>query len=84
MQRSRLALLLGAITLVVAASGAWALWSNRDQGPVFRTAQVRHGDLVATISATGTLEPQAAVDVGAQVQGVIMAFGTDRQGKEIN
>jgi HlyD family secretion protein len=45
---------------------------------------VRRGDLVATISATGTVEPEAAVDVGAQVAGVIIAFGKDRHGEPIN
>jgi HlyD family secretion protein len=39
---------------------------------------------VATISAAGTVEPVAAVDIGAQVAGVISAFGKDRGGKPIN
>jgi HlyD family secretion protein len=51
---------------------------------MFRTVPVKRGDLVATISATGTLEPEAAVDIGAQVAGVIIAFGKDKRGKDIN
>ena len=31
----------------------------------FITAQVRRGDLVAAIGATGTVEPEQVVDVGA-------------------
>jgi HlyD family secretion protein len=38
---------------------------------------VKKGDLLATISATGTLEPEEVVDVGAQVQGQILEFGKD-------
>ena len=45
---------------------------------------MRRGDLVATISATGTIEPDAAVDIGAQVAGVVISFGKDKRGKEIN
>jgi HlyD family secretion protein len=45
---------------------------------------VKRGDLVATISATGTLEPEAAVDIGAQVAGVIIVFGKDKRGKDID
>jgi len=39
---------------------------------------------VATISATGTVEPVEVVDVGAQVAGRISSFGTDTGGKTID
>ncbi|MEI8374095.1 MAG: efflux RND transporter periplasmic adaptor subunit [Planctomycetota bacterium] len=41
----------------------------------FRTAKIVRGDLVATISTTGTLEPEELVDVGAQVSGHVMGLG---------
>ncbi len=62
---------------VIAGASAWWFRSKGDKEATFRTAPVKRGDLVATISATGTLEPEAAVDVGAQVAGVIIAFGKD-------
>ena len=40
----------------------------------FRTAPVKRGDLLITIGATGTAEPQDVVDVGAQVQGQIASW----------
>jgi HlyD family secretion protein len=40
--------------------------------------------VTATISATGTIEPIEVVDVGAQVAGLIKAFGTDAAGKTID
>jgi HlyD family secretion protein len=43
----------------------------------FRTAKVEKGDLVVTVAATGTLEPEEAVDVGAQVAGKIQELGID-------
>ncbi len=49
-----------------------------------RTVPVRRGDLAATISATGTVEPEEVVDVGAQVAGQISAFGKDESGKAID
>jgi len=72
-------IVLGAIGGV----GVW-LWHKGDKGTTFRTVPVRRGDLMATISATGTLEPEAVVDVGAQVAGVIIAFGKDKQGRTID
>jgi HlyD family secretion protein len=65
-------------------AGAGSVWYSRRGGDseAFRTAAVERGDLVATISATGTLEPQEVVDVGAQVAGQIKALGIDsRDGK---
>src|ERR1019366_5487506 len=50
----------------------------------FRTAVVKHGDVAATISASGTIEPIEVVDIGAQVAGLIKAFGTDINGKTID
>ncbi len=50
----------------------------------FRTAPITRGDITATISATGTIEPEEVVDVGAQVAGQIDSLGTDAQGKPID
>lgn len=50
----------------------------------FRTVPVKRGDLQATISATGTVEPEEVVDVGAQVAGKILSFGKDVNGKMVD
>lgn len=52
--------------------------------PLFRTSPVVRGDLVATITATGTVEPEELVDVGAQVAGQVISFGKDKNGKTID
>ncbi len=44
---------------------------------VLRTVAVQRGDLLSTVNATGTLEPEEVVNVGAQVAGLIVAFGDD-------
>ena len=45
--------------------------------PNFRTATAAHADLMQTISATGTIEPEDTVDVGSQVTGPISKLGSD-------
>ena len=69
-----LLLLLGA---VVGATGLWYAGRGPAAGPTYRTAAVKRGPLVASISATGTLQPEEVVDVGAQVAGMIKNFGAD-------
>jgi HlyD family secretion protein len=68
--------------LAYAASGLWKR-GNKDSAS-FRTVPVKRGDLLATISATGTVEPEELVDVGAQVAGRIVAFGKDVSGKTVD
>ena len=79
----------GVIVIVVLAGLAagtvvWSFWSRGDKAPLFRSTPVKRGDLVATINATGTIEPIAAIDVGAQVAGMIISFGKDKHGKLVN
>ena len=45
---------------------------------------VTRGDVVSTIAASGTLEPDELVDVGSQVSGKIVSFGLDRDGAEVD
>jgi HlyD family secretion protein len=53
-------------------------WTDqRGQSVSYRTVTIKRGDLHSTIDATGTLEPEEVVDVGAQVAGLIESFGTD-------
>jgi HlyD family secretion protein len=46
----------------------------------FRTAAIKRGEVVATIAATGTVEPEEVVDVGAQVTGRVVKLGFDPRG----
>jgi HlyD family secretion protein len=54
------------------------------KGLIFGTAAVKRGDIEATISGTGSVEPLVVVDVGAQVSGIISSFGKDKYGKMID
>jgi HlyD family secretion protein len=78
----RLALLV--IVVVSGGLGALAMRHQGDAPSTFRTLPIQRGDLVPTISATGTVEPEKVVDVGAQVAGLIHAFGKDIHGKPVD
>lgn len=79
------------ITIVVLLSliggGTW--WWMKREKPVqvkiaYKTSTLTRGQAVQTILATGTIEPEDLIDIGAQVTGQIMAFGTDTKGKEVD
>jgi HlyD family secretion protein len=74
------------IVLMVGLGGG-GYWLYRGSAPKgsFRTETVSRGNLLASISATGTLEPEDIVDVGAQVAGQLKEFGIDKKtGKPID
>jgi HlyD family secretion protein len=64
--------------------GAWMFGSKTDTAVAYRTSKVGRSDVVAAINATGTVEPDEVIDVGSQVTGQIVAFGTDANGKQID
>jgi len=74
------------LIVVVAVGGTivWGLGHKHGAEMTLRTALVQRRDLMATISATGTVEPEEVVDIGAQVAGLIKAFGKDKNGKNID
>jgi HlyD family secretion protein len=66
--------------LVVALIGGGYIFYTRMSAPpvvALKTSPVTKGDLVTSISATGTIEPEEVVDVGAQVNGPIVKLGED-------
>ncbi|MBU6410847.1 MAG: efflux RND transporter periplasmic adaptor subunit, partial [Verrucomicrobia bacterium] len=75
-----------AIILMVIAGTVGIWWWRTGHAPAasFATEPVARGDIAATISATGTIEPMESVDVGAQVAGRVVAFGVDVNGKPID
>jgi len=76
------------IVLILIVAGAVVLWyrnhNKKASAVTFTTATVKKGNLTATIGATGTVEPEEVIDVGAQVAGRIIAFGKDKNGKSID
>jgi len=69
---------------LVGGAAAWYVQRGGDQDVAFRAGKVARGDLLISIDATGTLEPEEVIDVGAQVAGQILSFGKDADGKTVD
>ncbi|MEX2218310.1 MAG: efflux RND transporter periplasmic adaptor subunit [Phycisphaerales bacterium] len=76
--------ILAVLVLLAAGVLAWWRFSSGNGGTAFRLAEVRRADILSAINATGTLQPEEIVDVGAQVAGMILSFGTDAEGKPVD
>ena len=63
----------------IVALGVWFFFpiQKDDQTPAYAFAQIKRGDLKATVSATGTLNPVITVQVGSQVSGAILSLKAD-------
>jgi len=69
---------LSVFTVILAGGGYYLYHTYGTPSPtLFTTAKVERGNLDLVIRATGTLEPEEVVDVGAQVAGLINEFGKD-------
>jgi len=84
MQRMMRFALIALGVAVLGTLGVWKFYGGNEPAAKLRTAPVQRVDLVATISATGTVEPEEVVDVGAQVAGQINAFGKDVNGQTVD
>ena len=56
------------LTLIVASAG-YLFWWKKSDVPQYRTTTIEKGRLVASVAATGTLQPVISVQVGSQVSG---------------
>lgn len=65
------------VLVVLAAAGGLYLWWGRTEAPNYRFAQIETGDLVTKVSASGTVNPVAKVEVGSQVSGLIKSLYVD-------
>ena len=72
-------LLLFFLLLCMIAGGVYYVKNRAAVGPttILRTVAIQRGDLLSTVNATGILHPEEVVNVGAQVAGLIVAFGED-------
>mgnify|MGYP003292786919 CR=1 FL=1 len=72
------------IAAIIAAAVFHFTNTSKSGGYSFKTVPVTQDDLVSSISASGTVEPEELVNVGAQVSGKIMSFGTDNSGSPVD
>ena len=80
-------ILIGIVVIIAAIWIAKTLFFNQKSAPgkiVFNYETLSKGDIIRSISATGTVEPEELINVGAQVNGRIMSFGIDLDGKTVD
>ncbi len=68
-----------AVLIVGGLIAAVVVWRGRDRGPayIWQTVAAERGDIAVTIDATGSLEPERSVTIGAEVSGKIATVEVD-------
>ena len=65
------------IVLIVAVAGFFWIRKTETEKVTYQTAKLDRGDIIVTITATGTLEAVTTVQVGSQVSGTIAKLYAD-------
>lgn len=60
------------LVVLVGVLAIAAVWSGSRSDTQFETAPVARGNIEATVTAIGTLQPMSSVEVGAQVSGQVL------------
>ena len=77
MTRRKLSLISILLVLILTGVAGFYWFSNGNRKQSFRTAPVERGELLSTISSTGTLNAVVTVQVGTQVSGTIQQMLVD-------
>src|SRR5262249_47420032 len=67
----------GIVVIIVAAGVAAVLSRGKTSDQKYRKARVDKGEVVSTVTATGTLSAVTTVSVGSQVSGIIAKLYAD-------
>ncbi|MBI1772666.1 MAG: efflux RND transporter periplasmic adaptor subunit, partial [Burkholderiales bacterium] len=73
-----------ALLLVAGAAATYYQRENnkaREEEPKYKTAVVDKGNITQTVTASGTLNPVALINVGSQVSGTVVELKADRNQK---
>lgn len=73
-----------ALVAIFAGKKVWNALFKDENIVMYSTQKVKTGAMRRTISATGTVEPEELVNVGAQIGGMITTFGKDADGKTVD
>ena len=77
MKRKLIMIIAGVVIVAAVAGGlAWRA-SSAKKGNTFQYGEVTRGDIVNTVSSTGTLSAVNTVEIGAQVSGIIESLYVD-------
>ncbi len=70
-------IIIGGAGIVVAGAAAWLLLAGKTNAPKYLTEPVSRGEIVMSVSASGTVNPVTTVLVGTQISGKINALHAD-------
>jgi HlyD family secretion protein len=65
------------VAVLTAGAAAYGWWGARNSSPDYRFGKVERGAITAAVSATGTINPVTAVQVGSQVSGQLKEIYVD-------
>lgn len=68
---------IGLVGIAAVAAGAWWLMQAKTDAPTYKTAKIERGNLQATVSASGAVNPVTQVSVGTQISGQIKDLYVD-------
>ena len=77
MTRRKLSMISILLVLILTGVAGFYWFSNGNRKQSFRTAPIERGELLSTISSTGTLNAVVTVQVGTQVSGTIQQMLVD-------
>lgn len=77
MAHRKLGLIVVLLLLILLGAGGFYWFNANSRGQSYRTTPVERGELLSTISATGTLNAVVTVQVGTQVSGTIQQLLVD-------
>ena len=77
MKRWILPLFLALAALAAAVWFALHKWGSHDKPALYRTVRVERGDITQLVRATGTVQPVKLVQVGTQVNGIVLRLYAD-------
>jgi HlyD family secretion protein len=73
----RIAFIVGVVAIGLAIGG-YVFFNGERKAPVrYRTAAIELGQVISSVSATGTINPVVSVQVGTQVSGMIKSLHAD-------
>ncbi len=75
--RNRIVVVAIAAGILIAGAAIYAWWGGRDDAANYRLGKIERGSITAAVSATGTVNPVVAVQVGSQVSSQIKELLAD-------
>jgi HlyD family secretion protein len=68
---------IGLVIVAMIGAGTWWLMQSKTDSPIYKTAKIERGNLQATVSASGAVNPVTQVSVGTQISGQIKELYVD-------